>query len=86
MVIQMMVETPTVVAEAPSPAQGETTDSPMPVPSKMRIREKDAAPTAPAMTAPQDTALPSAARPVRAASGEVSEASAMATLVCLECR
>src|SRR5688572_12900449 len=52
-----MVETLAVVAEIPSLAQGETTERPRPVPSRIRISEKAAAPTAPANTAPQETAL-----------------------------
>ncbi len=56
---QTMVETPAVVPEIPSLAQGEATASPRPDPSRNSTSDSAAAPTAPAMTAPQETAPPS---------------------------
>ena len=58
-VIQRMVETLAVVPDKPESLHGETTVSPMPVPSRIMIIEKTVAPTAPANTAPQETALAS---------------------------
>jgi hypothetical protein len=71
-----MLDTPIASADAPSFAHGETTASPIPVPSKNRMREKAAAPTAPANTAAQETALPSVGA-VRGAISGASERMAM---------
>ena len=56
---QTMADTPAVVPEIPSLAQGETVARPRPVPNRNNTSESAAAPTAPAMTAPQETAPPS---------------------------
>jgi len=52
-----MVDTPKVVALTPLYAQGDTEESPKPVPNIKRISAKAAAPAAPATIAPHDTAL-----------------------------
>ena len=46
-VIQRMLETPNVLASMPSVAQGETDDSPSPVPSSNRISDNAPAAAAP---------------------------------------
>ena len=51
-VIQTMVDTPRVVALAPSPAHGDTEESPSPTPSMRRISESAAAAAAPAARSP----------------------------------
>ena len=56
MVTHTMVVAPKVVLLMPSCAHGETDDSPNPVPSISRIKERAAAPAAPAKMAGHDTA------------------------------
>ena len=55
-VTHTMVETLAAVPDIRSLAQGETTARPRPVPNRNRTSERAAAPTAPAITAPQETA------------------------------
>jgi hypothetical protein len=59
-VIHRMVETPNVAAVMPACDQGDTADSPRPVPSTNKISDSAAAAAAPAKIAAQETA------PVRA--------------------
>src|ERR1700733_6445880 len=52
---QAIVVQPIAEADAPTLAQGETLERPIPVPKERRASDKAAATNAPAITAPQDT-------------------------------
>jgi hypothetical protein len=52
-----MAVTPKVFAPTPLCAQGDTEDNPKPVPNINMISDRAAAPAAPAIIAPHDTAL-----------------------------
>ena len=52
-----MVDTPKVVALTPLYAQGDTEESPKPVPNIKRIAPRQQLPQTPATIAPHDTAL-----------------------------
>src|SRR5688572_10838678 len=60
-VIHRMVVTPRVVALGPRSDHGDTEESPSPVPRSRRIKDRAAAPTAPAAMAAHETPLRSAA-------------------------